>query len=187
MAAVPDLPGRGHFTREQFSRMEDSGVLTGRFELIQGELINKMGQNAPHAQGLRLVAAWLTSIFSGGRVQTQCPIEVAVPDRQLNLPEPDVAVLPELKPEYGKHHPRGDELLLVVEIADSSLRFDLHVKAPLYARAGVPEYWVLDVARRVLIVHRGLAQGTYTQRIELGEHETISLGDARTLISDLLP
>ena len=158
-------------------------MLTGRFELIEGELVNKMGQNAPHAQALRLVVVWLTSIFGPRRVQGQLPIEVAQGDRQYNQPEPDVAVLPDLKAEYGTRHPRGDELVLIVEVADSSSRFDLSVKAALYARAGVPEYWVLDVPRRVLVSHRGPVDGTYSQRVELTERDFVSIGDSRSLVS----
>jgi Uma2 family endonuclease len=187
MAALSDLLGRGHYTRDEVNRMVQEGLLSGRYELIDGQLVNKMGQNAPHAQALRLVAAWLLSIFGFRRVQVQLPIEVAQGDRKYNEPEPDVAVLPDLKLEYGKRHPRGDELLLIVEVADSSSRFDLTTKADLYARAGVPEHWVLDVSRRMLVVHCGLQQGTYNQVTELTEQEHVALGDSRSLIADLLP
>jgi Uma2 family endonuclease len=93
----------------------------------------------------------------------------------------------EEKAEYAKRHPRGDELVLIVEVAESSSRFDLTVKAALYARAGVPEYWVLDVSRRMLVFHRGLQLGTYNQVTELTGQEYVSLGDSRSLLADLLP
>jgi Uma2 family endonuclease len=187
MGAFPDLLARGHYTRDEVRRMEDAGELVGRFELLEGDLIDKMGQNAPHAQALRLVAAWLINIFGPLRVQAQLPIEVAEGDQERSEPEPDVAVLQDLKPDYDRRHPRGDELILLVEVSDSSSRFDLSTKALLYARAGAPEYWVLDITRRMLIIHRVPEQGVYKERIELGEHDFVSLGDSRALVSELLP
>ena len=187
MAAVPDLLGRSDYTREEVNRMEETGVLVGKYELLEGHLIDKMGQNPPHASSLHRMHGWLIRIYGSARVRNQVPIEVAVKDRRRNEPQPDIAVVAEDKPEYDDRHPRGDELVLIVEIADSNSRFDLTVKAALYARAGVPEYWVLYVPKRVIGVHRGLQQEAYTQRLELGEHECISIGDARVLVSDLLP
>jgi Uma2 family endonuclease len=63
-------------------------------------------------------------------------------------------VLRELKAEHAKQHPRGDELSLAIEASDTTAAFDRSRKAVLYARAGVPEYWVLDLNRRMLVVHR---------------------------------
>lgn len=171
----------GDLTREEVNRLEESGVLTGRYELLEGELIDKGRQTPPHAWALHRMYAWLFKVFGGQRVRNQAPIEVAEDDRRRNEPQPDIAVLTEVRTEYSRRHPRGDELVLIVEVADSSSRFDLTVKADLYARAGVPEYWVLDLQRRVLVIHRG------TERTELAEHEFVSIGDQKALISDLLP
>lgn len=187
MAALPDLLGRGDYTREEVNRMEETGVLTGRYELLEGHLIDKMGQNPPHARSLNRMYGWLLGVFGSQRVRNQSPIEVAPRDRRRNDPQPDIAVVAEDKLEYDERHPCGDELVLIVEVSDSSSRFDLSVKAALYARAGVPEYWVLDVPRRILVTHRGLEQGTYNQRTEVAEHEHVSIGDSRALVSDLLP
>jgi Uma2 family endonuclease len=90
------------------------------------------------------------------------PIQAGGPDQKWSLPEPDVAVLPDLKDEYGHRHPRGDELLLVVEVADTTLQYDKTLKRDLYARAGVREYWVLDVDGRQLTVHRNPSSGKFT-------------------------
>ena len=91
------------------------------------------------------------------------------------------------KSEYDERHPRGDELVLIVEVSDSSSRFDLSVKNALHARAVVPEYWVLDVSRRLLTIHRELEQAGYSQLIEIAEQEYVSIGDSQTLVSTLLP
>ena len=191
MAGLPDLLGTGHYTREEVNRLtrrnEDTGVLTGRYELLEGHLINKVGQDPPHAWSLGRVFELLIRVFGVLRVRNQAPIEVAAVDQRRNEPQPDLAVVLDDKREYAERHPRGDELILIVEVADSSSRFDLSVETALYARAGVPEYWVLDVSRRKLVVHAALEQGTYTQRTEVTEQEYVSIGDSRTLVSDLLP
>ena len=165
-------PPRKRFTRQDVDRMQSAGLFTGlRCELIQGDLIDKMSQNPPHANCVRLLNALLAEIHGAKRVQSQLPIEVAAADQQWSLPEPDLAVLtPSHTPaeaRFQKRHPRGDETTLVVEVADSSLQHDLTVKRDLYARAGVPEYWALDVASRRLILHRQSNAGAYSSILTL--------------------
>jgi Uma2 family endonuclease len=184
MAALPDIVGR--LTRDDVRRMEEQGLLPERWELIDGELINKMGQNAPHSGVLNLIMAWLNSLF-GKRVRCQSPMEVASSDRRSNDPVPDLAVLLEWRREYFQRQPRGEELILVVEIADTSVRLDLIAKANLYARAGVPEYWVIDINGRRVIAHRQLANGAYTQVDYMTEDQSLSLAGSDLLISSFLP
>ena len=170
----------------------EAGLLAGqRFELIEGDLIDKMGQNPPHAFSVSAFNAWLTRIFEG-QVRIQLPIEVAAPDKATSWPEPDVAVIAgEPASSFRSRHPRGDELLLVIEVADSTARHDLTTKRDIYARAGVPEYWVLDLTSRKLIVHRKLSsQGQYIEILSLDETEAASLSghpDATLAIARLLP
>jgi Uma2 family endonuclease len=104
-------------------------------------------------------------------------------------PEPDVAVLREYKAEYRKRHPTGEETELVVEIADSSLASDLSIKRRLYARAGVPEYWVVDLNNRRLVVHRGLdmTKGEYASVQSYAETEAVEIGGQAVTILSLLP
>lgn len=148
-------PPRKRFTRREVERLNDTGVFDGqRYELIDGDLVDKMGQKPTHAFAIRLLLDWLVSFLGTERVQVQLPIETAGEDREWSVPEPDIAVLVERKAEHQKRHPRGDELILAVEVADSSVSFDLSRKAILYAQSGVREYWVLDLTRRMLVVHR---------------------------------
>jgi len=94
-----------------------------------------------------------------------------------------------LKADYDVRHPRGDETLLVVEIAETTVAFDLSRKAILYARAGVPEYWVLDLVRRVLVVHRQ-SDGSQFKLIQIHtEDEMVSMeGRPEAVkVKDLLP
>ena len=170
---------------------DGQGLFDGqRYELIEGDLIDKMGQHPPHAYAPGLVVAWLTAGLGIRRLRIQLLIEIAFQDQQRSTPEPDVAVLIEVKSEYQTRPPRGDELLLIVEVADSSAQLDLTVKASLYARAGVPEYWVLDVWNRWLVIHRHLVDGVYRQVTQLAEQETSTLdygAQCSMVISELLP
>jgi Uma2 family endonuclease len=97
-------------------------------------------------------------------------MEVREDDRVTNRPEPDVLVLREPTDQV----PTGQDALLVVEVSDSSQADDLGFKVDLYARAGVDEYWVLDLSRRRLVAFRTLQNGAYTQRDEFAEGETVA-------------
>jgi Uma2 family endonuclease len=116
-------------------------------------------------------------------IQIQAPIEVSVEDSDRSLPEPDLSVLREDKPEYDERHPRGNELLLVIEVSDSSAAFDLSRKAALYAKAGVPEYWVLELGRRRLAVHRQPDGAEYRLRQFFLESDTVTLDGRSEIIS----
>ena len=183
-------PQRKRFTREEAHRMADLGLVSGRYELLDGEVIDKTGQSPPHAYTFTRLQTWLLTLFEANQLRLQLPIEVAPQDQRRSEPEPDIAVVAEDRPQYQSRHPRGDELLVVIEIADTSAAFDLSVKAGLYARAGVPEYWVLDLNRRALLVHRQIEQGTYREVKTLGEKEFASLAcrpEQEILVAKLMP
>ncbi len=178
-AILPALPVADslrykRFTRTEIEHMLDLGLFDGqRFELIDGELIDKMGQNPPHARAIRKVFACLLGLFPPATILIQAPVETSGRDRDWSVPEPDVAVLRD-EADIGMRHPRADELLLAVEVADASLRQDSIRKRDLYARAGVPEYWVLDLRSRRLIVHRNPDNGTYRETLILSETDLVS-------------
>jgi Uma2 family endonuclease len=171
--------------------MLEAGLFAGqRYELIEGDLLEKMGQNPPHAYAISLLLTWLAGIYGVNRVRVQLPMEAGPEDRERSEPEPDLAVLFETKPDYQVRHPSGEELLLLVEVAESSSRFDLSVKGELYARARVPEYWVLDLGRRVLTVHRRPEQGRYQVVLRVSEGENVApegRGDLAIPLATLMP
>jgi Uma2 family endonuclease len=170
--------------------MLDLGLFEGkRFELIDGELIDKMGQKPRHAFAIRCLAAWLATLFGFKNVLVQSPIQLAGGERDLNLPEPDLAVVQEHRSNHEDQFPGADEVVLVVEVADSSLRTDRTVKRGLYARAGIPEYWILDVASKNLIVHRNPLRGDYDNVAEIGTDQPLfphGMPGAATTLRDLL-
>ncbi|HLI84629.1 MAG TPA: Uma2 family endonuclease [Bryobacteraceae bacterium] len=187
--AIEALP-RKRFTREEVDRLRESGFFEGhRYELIDGDLIDKMGQNPRHASAIQLTLIWLAGIFGLPRVRGQLPIEASSADRTRSLPEPDLAVLLEHKPEFTGRHPRGEELLLAVEVADFTAAFDLSRKAVIYAAAGVPEYWVLDLNRRMLVMHRQPSPTGYRLIQLFSESDTVSLENRgeTVRVAELLP
>jgi Uma2 family endonuclease len=188
-SAAEALP-RKRFTRKEVERYIEAGFFEGqRFELIDGDLLDKMGQKPPHSASIQLLLATLAKLLDIALIRIQLPIEASGADRERSLPEPDVAVLAEPKPDYHKRHPRGDELVLVVEVSDTTAGFDLTRKAVLYASAGVPEYWVLDLTRRMLVVHRRPDGSTYRLLQLFSEADTVSMeGRSDTLrVSEILP
>ena len=107
-------------------------------------------------------------------VNPEAPIDVAPEDNPTNEPEPDIIVLKRELSHFRSANPKPEDLHLVVEIADTSVRFDLTTKAALYARAGITEYWVLDVAGRRLLVHREPRSGHYASVVAYSEEESVA-------------
>lgn len=181
---------RKRWTRDDCNFLERSGLIEGRYELLDGEIISKMGQNQPHAITVTLLVKWLIAIFGGDFVIGQLPIEIAVSDQETNKPEPDASVLKEPVTRYLRSAPGPGDVRLVAEVSDSTLRDDLRTKAFLYARASIPEYWVLDVVSRRLFVHRLPSEGQYGEITVYTEGEMVSPEAAPTAtasISELLP
>jgi Uma2 family endonuclease len=163
------------WTRADCAALEASGQWDQqKLELVDGRLISKLGKKRPHVNAVVLLAAWLAQIFGFQYVNHAAPIDVAPEDNPTNEPEPDLIVLTRKSSHFLSGNPRPEDLRLVVEIADSSLTFDLTTKAALYARAGIVEYWVLDVAGRRLIVHRDAKASGYASIIAYSEHESVA-------------
>lgn len=121
-----------------------------RLELIEGEVIEKVApQETSHSTGFRLSDKAVNRIFGEGYdVRTQLPL-VFGPH---NKPEPDIAVVVGSPRDYADAHPTT--AVLIIEVSDSTLRYDRTTKAGIYARAGIEDYWILNVVDRVLEVHR---------------------------------
>ena len=168
--------------------MMNAGLFAGqRFELIDGDLIEKMPQLPPHANGIRCLSKLLSAVFGEDRVQAQLPIEVAPGEQKYTVPEPDLAVMAESAIDLENRHPRGNELALVIEVADTSLRYDANGQRDLFARAGVPEYWVWDLKGRKLIVHRNPKRGKYTSQATLTSRDTVTIEGHAIRVAGMLP
>jgi len=178
-------------TREECTALEKSGLLDQEpLELVEGELINRLlGKKRPHVVAVNRLQAWLIHTFGWPYVNVGAPIDVAPEDNSTNEPVPDLIVLRQASSHFTSN-PRPRELRLVVEVADTSLSFDLKVKAALYARAGVSEYWVLDVAGRRLLVHRNSQSGAYADVAAYNDNESVSplaAPEAQFRVADAFP
>ena len=149
MAAVVQ-PQVHLWTRSEYHRMVDLDFFTGRrVELIEGQVIEMAAMRSPHAVAIDLADAELKTAFGPEYyIRQQKPFVVS----DLSEPEPDVAVIKGSVRDFAAAHPTQAELL--VEVADSSLRYDRETKRSLYAKANVPEYWIVNLVTRQLEVHR---------------------------------
>lgn len=177
------------WTREEYERLAESGFFPpdARIELIEGVIYDMAAQNSLHATGYRLVHESLRLVFpagSGFEIRGQLPLALSDDSE----PEPDLAVVRGGIRDFCDHHPTT--AVLVVEVADSSLLRDRKKKVSLYARAGIPEYWILNLIRRTLEVYRDPVEETYRSRTTLraGAYVTpFAQPLVRVQIDDLLP
>jgi Uma2 family endonuclease len=144
-------PKTRRWTRAEYDRLIQLGVFEEdeRIELLDGVLAVREPQGTRHSAGIRRVRETLRrALGETWLVDSQLPI--ALDD--MSEPEPDVAVVPPHPDDYRDEHPSRP--LLIVEVAETSYRIDHNYKASLYARAGIAEYWIADLGRETLEVHR---------------------------------
>ena len=167
-------PQHKRWTRAECERLVSTGILQpDRYELIAGELVLKVSKGHPHMLSLMRLIAWLHPIFGPMRVLPEGTIDLHPEDHPTSAPEPDATVLRLPMQELGAP-PGPRDILFVAEISNTSLLFDMTVKAGLYARAGIQEYWVLDVESRKVIVHRQPEAGRYCEVAAYGAGETLA-------------
>ncbi|MBK9032074.1 MAG: Uma2 family endonuclease [Myxococcales bacterium] len=150
---------RRRITRDEYLRMAEVGILRDdeRVELLRGEVVVMSPIGAHHAQSVtRLTRMLIQQLSAALDVQPQCPLPV----RGDSMPEPDLAVVPR-----GTFDAYATTCLLVIEVADSSLHKDLRIKAPLYAEAAIPVYWLVDLTAREVLVMTDPVDGVY-QRVD---------------------
>lgn len=175
-------------TVDEFLRLVDVGVLgeDEPVELLRGRMVLMSPQGSGHASTITRIAARLRDAWPEHLVREEKPLQVD----EHGLPEPDIAVVRGDEHAFDARHPRGDESRLVVEVAWTSQDADRD-KAQDYARAGVPLYWLVDLASRRIEIFEGPLrdEGRYARVSLLGEAESITLPDTERnwSIADLLP
>src|SRR5579863_717819 len=168
---IPVNPPHKRWTRDECAILEKASLVDlERYELIEGELLLKMGKSQPHMRASMLLIAWLRSVFGETFVAQEPSIDLRPEDNPMSEPEPDAIVLTRSFLDLSSQA-RPDELRLLAEVARTTLRFELTTKARLYARAGIPEYWVLDLEGRRLIVRRDPAADGYHSVTAYSENE----------------
>lgn len=169
--ALPDWVPRRALDVDAYHGMAAAGILApdDRVELIEGELVRKAALGGPHIGCVMALNHLLLPLLPPGvRLSIQSSVRLG----RHSEPQPDVAVLRPRADNYrGGLPPLAKDVLLLIEVADSSLRFDREVKSALYARHRVPEYWVVDLAGGMVLVHREPVATRYrvVREVRVGE------------------
>ena len=181
-------PQPRRWTRDEYHRMAEAGILgeDDRVELLDGEIVEMTPIGRLHSG----CVGWLTCALSEklsrrAVVWVQNPVQLG----EHSEPQPDVALLRPRPDFYRRGHPGPEDVLLVVEVADTTARFDRAVKLPLYARAGMPEVWLVDLSRRHVERHSDPAAGLYrkVERIGAGGNLALpGLADVTLAVDDIL-
>jgi Uma2 family endonuclease len=188
---LPECPQPHRFTRAEYYQMADLGFFEGhRVELIEGEIVEMAAMKDLHAVMMGIVAHTLEQAFRGCWVRSQLPLSF-IKD---NEPEPDFAVVAGSPRDHlGKGHPKT--AMLVIEVADTTLRFDRGTKAALYARANIAEYWIVNLVDMCVEVHRepkvdaifGCRYMSITKLCPPATIMPLAKPDAPIAVADLLP
>lgn len=155
------LPSRRPFTVAEYDQMVETGILRDddRVELIEGEIVAMSPIGSRHAACVRRLTKVLSRLLADKtEVSVQCP--VAIPD--WSEPNPDVALLVPRDDDYADAHPVPRQVQVLIEVSDSSLAYDKQVKEPLYAKAGIREYWIVDLKAKRIVVYKRPRSGRYS-------------------------
>jgi Uma2 family endonuclease len=167
MSAYTETWPKPHrLTVDDYYRMAEAGVLSpdDRTELIEGEIIDMAPIGSVHADVVMLLTERLISaVGDSAKVRAQLPVRLS----SRSEPQPDLAVVRAKPAGYRRAHPSAADALLVIEISDTTLTYDLNVKARLYATHGIAEYWVVDLVGNRLWRHRQPSGTQYAERSEI--------------------
>ena len=152
---------------DDYHQMIESGLLAERsLELINGEIIEVSPEGVAHSFYCRGTAKYLRSIL-GNRAEVSEAHPITLPND--SEPEPDIAIVRTPDTLYQTRHPFPEDIFWLIEIANSTLAKDLGVKRDLYAQAGIPEYWVMNLQTSELVVFRDLIDNKYRSEIFLND------------------
>ncbi|NEU71260.1 Uma2 family endonuclease [Hassallia byssoidea VB512170] len=160
------------WTVEEYHRMIDAGILTSndKVELLEGRIIQMSPQKPPPAATTQRTSDYLKDILTDkAYVRMQLPITLSTSE-----PEPDIAVVRIDAGTYSDHHPSAEEIFLLIEVAYTTLTFDKEEKAPIYARANILEYWILDIENRQVYIYRNPTTSGYKTETILQEDAALA-------------
>jgi Uma2 family endonuclease len=170
---TPAADGHARFTREAYHRLLDIGLLNedSRVELIDGEIF-MMSPIGPLQGGL---TSRLNRFFTKRLADSiDCRVQLPVIVGDHSEPEPDIALVNHRDDDYQHAHPNPSDVVLLIEVAQSSLYFDLGKKLRLYAASGIREYWVIEVKRKIVLIHREPEGDGYRTVASAGAGSTIA-------------
>lgn len=161
------------FTVDEYYRMSESGILTrdDRVELIQGEILEMSPIGHRHASCVaRAVTLFVQAFGSKGVVMGQSPLRLTA----LSAPQPDVLVLQPTPDFYATRAPVAEDVLLLVEVSESSLRYDVDVKLQVFAAAGIPEIWIENLLDETILIFRNPSGRSYKSSLTVQRGDSIS-------------
>jgi len=164
---------RKRFTVDEYHRMGEIGVLTedDRVELIEGEVVKMTPIGNRHLGCVNAATAMLTIAVAGRAVvSVQNPVQLS----NLSESQPDLVILKPRLDFYRSRRPEAGDALLVIEVADTSIKYDRDVKLDLYAQAGIPEVWIENLEDNVLLMYRDVADDGYKTQSSLPRSATVS-------------
>ena len=166
------LPQKKLFTVDEYDTMIKAGVFDGkeRVELIEGEFVKKMTQGDLHIGCINIITWILRNDLSKEFLYS---IQNAVQMNVFSAPEPDVAILRFRKDFYSTGKARPEDILLLIEVADTTVRSDRQIKIPLYASVGVPEVWLVNLPRKIVEVYTEPKNGKYQIVRKAGKSEIL--------------
>jgi Uma2 family endonuclease len=180
ITALPLSPAPGEsvhnlksWTVQDYHRMSELGILdpNERTELIAGQITLMVAKGTPHVITLQLLASELLGqLGNTALIRTQDPIHLD----DYSEPEPDLVIVRGEILDYVDRHPQPNDIYLLVEVADSTLNYDCQVKDKTYAKAGIPEYWVIDLKNRQFHIFRDPQPTGYASHLILAESQTVS-------------
>jgi Uma2 family endonuclease len=151
---------RRPITVDEYYRMAEVGILTenDNVELIHGDIIKMSPIGSKHAALVNRLNKILNESLSGKAIiSIQNPVRI----NDLNVPEPDITILKYADDFYINKHPEPEDIYLVIEVSDTTLAYDKEIKLPLYASAGIPEFWLVNIERNEIEVHQSPAADVY--------------------------
>jgi Uma2 family endonuclease len=165
-------PTRMRITVDRYQKMVTTGVLSSsdHVELIEGDILERAPITARHASVIARMLKRLTLELAAADVRASNPVDLG----DCSEPEPDLVILKPRADYYARAHPQAQDVLLLIEVAESSLAFDQGAKRDLYARFGVCEYWVVDLAHERVGAYLRPVQGVFQQANEYRSEEAIS-------------
>ena len=176
------------FNREEYYRMGEAGLFFDeRVELLRGEIITMAAQHPPHASVVTQMTETLIRLL-GSQVTLRAQLPLVLDD--LSEPEPDIVLCRPDPDDYEREHPKTDQILLVIEVAEASLTYDRSRKGKVYAENGIPEYWIVNLVDRQIegCSNPDLALQQYRRNRTVLPGDTLSLPAGQTLaVSDMLP
>jgi len=181
-------PAKKWFNVTDYYRMADTGILTGKdhVELIEGEIIKMSPIGSRHAACVNRLTAYLHAVVQNAAiVSVQNPVHLD----EYSEPEPDLTLLKPRKDFYANAHPLPADVLLIIEVSDTSFEYDRDIKLPLYAKAGIPEVWLIDLQNEKIEIHRQPVANRYkisTAHKRGASFQSAAIADASIVVDKIL-